>query len=546
MSESGAVAAHSRLIGLVRAGIQRRTSARLLREGLFKAINAASAEVVHEVPPTIDVLRRSSARYLMEFETREEVIHEIYEFDKLPFIGAAWEAFRWTDSVRQLPPRQQALVLHALDVDFDLRNASVHMRFAQEDGDLAELESLSAEVGALTLQVSKLRALLSPDALARKEELQRTMSAAEIQRCPAVIEVSPTQPAAELLSAASAMDRAGGSLAQALPLAEGPPTSQRRKVKAAWDRLSDLGDTLHVLAVWLRALANDGGARRCVLCYRHIGYRGKNFCSQHQRQGGKRQPAREFHIARRYPEELESLSMHGRNLKAALSRAGESVLESLSADEQVQLPTGVVLPEPLIRPASLLFRALRRAAPATDPELSVLIEDSWRQMVRIAAEPFSAFAPRDKDDYVVRRVRQEQALRWLNWNTFFRGWWAEAYQGPGPDASLLAGRSFDTHHPCTQGFTAPPGELVMDLFRQRAWWRASWRVDTEDYPSVARTHQLIADGKSLRSAAAKLGVSHETVRQTMLQGGRTMPCPDRRLRIRKGAWPKAAPTRKQI
>lgn len=545
MPESSAVAVQGRLVELVRAGIRRRTPARALREAIFKAINAASAEVVQAVPLTIAVLQRASVRYVMEFETREETIHEIYDFDQLPFISAAWESFRWTGHVRQLPQRQQALVFQVLDAEIDLRNVGVHMQFAQEEGDTKEQEALNAEVAALTLQVTKLRSLLSPDALRAKDEIQSSMSAAEIQRCPAIIETTATQPAAELLSAASAMDRAGDSLAQVLPIDKDTPKYQRRKATAAWARLSNLGNTLHVLAVWLRVLANDGSSRRCMLCYRHIGYRGKNFCSQHQRQGGKRQPAREFHIARRYPEELESLSKQGQDLKAALAQVSARVLSSITADEQSQLPQDLFIPEALVRPAALLFSALRSAAPATDPELKDHIEDTWRQLVRIASEPYLSLGSCSRDDYVVMRVRQEQALRWLNWSTFFRAWWAEGYQGPGPEPFVLTGRAFDTDHPCAQGFPVPPSELVMDLLRQRAWWRASWRVDTEDYLSVTKIGKLIAAGRSLRSVAAELGVSHETVRQTMLHGSITVPTADRRLRLRKGTRSDSAPSRKR-
>lgn len=253
----------------------------------------------------------------------------------------------------------------------------------------------------------------------------------------------------------------------------------------------------------------------CVLCYRHIGYRGKNFCAEHQRQAGKRQPARVFHIAQLYPEEVEHLSKTEPELKAAIANA------ALVEDERFQvtaapLPEGITIPEPLTQSASMLLAALRRASPAMGPELGGLVEDLWKELVRIAANPYVITRQASIDDVTLKRVRQEQARRWLTWNTFFKAWWAKSYEGPGASQQILTGHAYDIDHPISHGYVVPPGGVVVDLLRQRAWTRAEQRVETEAYVSVQKIRAKHKSGQSLRSVGEALNVSHETVRKTLL------------------------------
>lgn len=522
-------ATQDRLIAVVRSAMRLRIAEQSIRELLFDAINATSKMVIADVPGTIDEVEKSGASYLMVFEAIDETIREVYSFQELPFIQEAKLSFSWMARLRDLPQRQQALVMQLLELELDLRHATVHSQFAQEDGDEQEKEKLAAEMGKLSIQLARALARLSPDALAAKNGVQKLMSPMEIHRCPPVIEAEATARAADLLSVAASMDRAGDSLIQSLPITNDTRLSSRRNAASGWVRLGDLGNTLHVLAIWLRALASDGGARRCVLCYRHIGYGGKIFCAEHQRQGGKRQPARVFHIAHLYPEEVEHLSKTEPDLKAAIANA------ALVKDERFQvtaapLPEGITIPEPLIQSASTLIAALRRASPAMGPELGGLVEHVWRELVRIAADPYVITRQASKDDVTLRRVRQEQARRWLTWNTFFKAWWAKSYEGPGASQQILTGHAYDIDHPISHGYVVPPGGVVIDLLRQRAWTRAEQRVETEAYVNVQALGRLIAEGKSLRTIAELLGVSHETVRQTLRYSqGLGLPS-DKRLR----------------
>jgi hypothetical protein len=242
---------------------------------------------------------------------------------------------------------------------------------------------------------------------------------------------------------------------------------------------------------------------------------GKNFCAEHQRQGGKRQPARVFHVARIYPDELERLSKTELGLKAAIAKVAQFESERLHMSE-ASFPEGVTIPEPLIQSASILLIALRRAAPALGPELGGLVDGVWKELVQIASEPYVATGQSSRDDVTLRRLQQEKARRWLTWRTFFEAWWAKSYQGPGSSPQTLSGHGFDIDHPITQGYALAPSGVVVDLLQQRAWTRAEKRVETEAYVSVHLIRKKARSGRSLRSVGKELGVSYETVRKKLL------------------------------
>lgn len=512
---TNARATQDRLVGVVRSAMRQRLSVQSVKESLFVAINATSKGVIEETPGAIDEVRRSGANYLMEFEAIDETIREVYKFEQLPFIGQAEQSFKLMAPLRELPQRQQASIIQLLELELDHFYTAVHMRFAQEDGDSQKRKKLSAEFRELELRVAQVSARLNPDAVTVKNAFQEVMSHLEVLGCPPVAEAVVTSSSAELMFAAASMDRAGDSLIQSLPITKDTKAATRSKAVAAWMRLGELGNTLQVLAIWLRALAVEGGSRRCVLCYRHIGYGGKNFCAEHQRQGGKRQPARVFHVARIYPDELERLSKTELGLKAAIAKVAQFESERLHMSE-ASFPEGVTIPEPLIQSASILLIALRRAAPALGPELGGLVDGVWKELVQIASEPYVATGQSSRDDVTLRRVQQEKARRWLTWRTFFEAWWAKSYQGPGSSPQTLNGQGFDIDHPITQGYAIPPSGVVVDLLQQRAWTRAEKRVETEAYVSVHLIRKKARSGRSLRSVGKELGVSYETVRKKLL------------------------------
>jgi hypothetical protein len=494
--------------------MRQRLSVQSVKESLFAAINATSKGVIEETPGAIDEVRRSGAKYLMEFEAVDETIREVYKFEQLPFIDQAEQSFIWMARLRELPQREQASIIQLLELELDQHYTAVHMQFAQEDGNEQNRKKLSAELLKLDPQIAQVNARLNPDAVIVKNAIQKVMWHMEFLGCPPVAEAVVTSRAAELMFVAASMERAGDSLIQSLPITKDTKPATRSRAVAAWMRLGELGSTLQVLAIWLRALAAEGGSRRCVLCYRHIGFGGKNFCAEHQRQGGKRQPARVFHIARIYPDELECLSKTELGLKAAIVKAAQFESEPFHMSE-ASFPEGVTIPEPLIQSGSILLIALRRAAPAMGPELGGLVEDVWKELVQVAAEPYVATG-HSREDVTLIRIQQEKARRWLTWRTFFEAWWAKSYQGFGLLPQTLSGQGFDINHPMAQGFAVPPSGVVVDLLKQRAWTRAEKRVETETYVSLRQIREKARNGRSLRSVGKELGVSHETVRKKLL------------------------------
>lgn len=533
---------HEQLLGIVRSSMRWRRSGDEVRAQLMEAINAASLKAIQGVPSAIEAVRSSGASYLMEFDGWDGLVRERYTFKQLPFIGEAERSFRWMAGIRRLPRGQQFGLIQLLGLEFDECNTLQHLTFAKEDGDLCQQAALKSELAALRQQVEKVLARLSAKAVAEKECILQSLHHIDLQYCPPVVEADVESRRAEILTVATAMDRAGDSLIQPMPLAAWLRSTVSRRATVAWDELCDLRSILHVLAIWLRALADDGDAKTCALCYRHLGYRGKAFCAVHQRQGGKRQPAREFHIAESYLLQVEHLVRTEPKLKEAI--AGADKLGRLAEPEsKVELPAGFCVPEPLIQPALTLFGSLARVSPATGSELGRHVHELFGRLVRIAAEPYSASGQHNHEDVLVGRIRQEQSRRWLTWTTFFRAWYGEQFGSPGSSTQDLQGKAFDIDHPLVHGRALPPGELVVDLLRQRAWTWAEREIDTHAYVGMHGITRMHAQKKSLRTIAEALGVHHETVRQTLKYSSGQAGAGARRLRMipafKAGKLPKA-------
>lgn len=525
-----ALAVHRRLVDLASGREGRRlgqvASESRLRSMLISEINTISADVVATVPNSLSVARESGATYLLEFEPHGgTTIRETREFKDLPFASATHALFAATRQLRSLPAALQRLVVESFDLEWQIRNADVHERFAREDDDKAQLAALRRELGALRESLRAIQRQVGPAGERMRALFLRDLSLDNLNRLRVVVETD-AEGKPELLHQVSLWyDSAAEALLQPLPLAVENTKKQVAVAKAAWSELQDNKDTLHVLAVWLRALASSTkDPRHCSVCYRHLGDGAKRFCVVHQRVSGQRQPAREFHVGRRFPTELSELLAQA-ELHDALRRVS-SLVSPLERDFQ---STRTGLPDALSQPAGKLEALLTAIEPVLGQELHPRAEQLIGSLIKAASIAFQP--PQDSASATMAAVHRDRARRWLNWSTFLNAWYSREIPGPYSEASSIRGEESDVDHPVARGEYVDQERVAIHLVKQRAWVRAESFVDKTTYFNVAYASRRRNEGASLREIGRELGTSHEAVRQNLLAVSETGQAKAPRLRM---------------
>jgi len=510
-----ALGVHRRLVDLASGRSARRlqqvSSTSKLRTILITEINTISAAVVEKVPTAFDAAKQSGATYLLEFEPHGGgTIRETYDFDGLPFSSAKQALFGATGKLRLLPAVIQHLVVESFDLEWNIRSAVVHEGFALEDGDQAQLAVLRSELGSLRERLEAVQKRIGPEGDRIRQLFLRDLTLDNLHRLKLVIDADSDADSKSMHQVSKWFDLAAEALLQPLPFSPRNTRSQLATAKAAWSELRDHKDTLHVLAVWLRALASSSTeARHCSVCYRHLGEGSKKFCVVHQRIAGQRQPAREFHIGRRFPAELSELLARP-ELNQALRKAG-SLLPPVASALRTNRP-GV--PDALSHPAGSLEAVLAALKPVLGKELQPRAEQLVRSLVKVASAAYEY--PRDSDGALEAAYRRDRARRWLSWSTVLIGWYSREIPGPYAGAPSLGGYEFDVDHPAARGEYVDQGRVTLHLVKQRAWVRAGSVVDNTTYFNVAYATRRHREGASLREIARELGASHEAVRRNLL------------------------------
>lgn len=500
-----------------------------LMDLLLDAINDISMDVVRQVPAALRVVQATGAKYLMEYDpSGEDVFHAEFGFDDLTLLNHTLSGFDWLQSVRELPARQQMLAYSWISLNIDLENAQIHKQFATEDRNRHELKKIHGEIIDLLRKITALEKSLFGRGKEIGSAYFEKVKTRDLSRCPMVLAVVRGVRQFKLSNFADLLDQAGSQLIQPLPFHESTQGKRLRSGKLAWEKVSELSSTLHVLAVWVRAIETFKPTMICSLCYRHLANHAKIFCCEHKRKAGVRQSQREYHIANLYREKLVDLNLQiQRSLTGgpvSKTQMGESLL--LMGEQDAKK-----LPAELKNPALKLHQQLSECLPIFGPELTEKVMVMYSRTIHFALKPFRADMPATQEEALHRTANQADAVRWLNLHSFLRGWYGKDFDATWSDGSSISGMAFDLDHPLVKGEEVRPDDIKLDLLRQRAWTGAAANLDDSGYIRVHGIMKMNKDGHSLRAIGKAFGVSHEAVRKTIQYANSSEISPDRRQRV---------------
>jgi hypothetical protein len=526
--------AQDRLVALTKAAMGQRSNGhaeatRPLLNLLLDAVNDISMDVVRQVPAALRAVHASGAKYLMEYDPiGEDVFYAELSFDDLTLLNVTLNGFDWLQSARDLPPTQQMLVYRWIISTIDLKNVRVHEKIAQESRNSRELKRISKEVAELTKNIAALEQSLGGKGRKIGNDFFEKIETRDLAIYPIVLAVIPGVRQFKLSSFAKLFERAGSQLIQPLPFYDSIRGKRLRSGKLAWEKVNELGSTLHVLAIWVRALETYKQPKICTLCYRHLADHAKIFCCEHRRKDGARQSQREFHIASLYRETLVDLNLQTNESisggSASKTEVGMGLLPMWEKDAKE-------LPAELKNPALKLRELLSDLSPIFGPELTDKVLAAYSRTIHIALKPFGADIPPTQEKAFHKTANQAHAIRWLNWHSFLRGWYSETFDAPWNDGSSISGMAFDLDHPFAKGEPVGDEYIKLDLIRQRAWTGATAKLDDSGYIRVHGIMKMSKDGYSLRAIAKAFGVSHEAVRKTIQYANSGGASPERRQRV---------------
>lgn len=503
-----------------------------LQHALIEEINRQSGNVVRIALRALRDARKSGVKYRLQYDDAEgRTSDHTYSFDSLPFGGGFDTAFEIALHVRKLAPRQQvALVRHLFVVD-KLSTDKAYKERLGYTGTKQEMAICSRDLDALEARAAKSLKSLDPQAQGLCARAVAALCTTFWHDYPLPVAIDCSTPRRGLREIAAWMDRMGEEMLPPVAFDVDCAPSALATASAAWARYVDCGNVLRVLAVWLRAIATDGGGRPiCRLCYRHLRKGAKHFCVQHTRTKKVQPSAIERHTSRLYHQSQAAFFAAEPRL-ADLSTSSDWI----KADSALMLcrardpEEGLDLPSELHVPAAVLATLLREVWPAIGPELRSKVGKHFYAMLMAAKAPFTAGGRNDPSASTAQRKVMFAADKWLAWNTFMESWFGTGLEGPG-GAGHLAGCKADVDHPMLRDEAPPQGSVVLDLARQRLWTRATREIKTA-YLTREVVKSALEEGLSPEKIGQALNASTQAVYETIKLGSGASSGGTRRDRI---------------
>lgn len=489
------------------------------RYPLFRKINEIGDLLVSHSLSNLESMRTSGVRFLFaSWYEADQIEHRYEPLDEFIPMVEFYEAFKLTPRVRDLPVSQQRPFVQALELACDRELTRVHLSFAKEDGADELITQRSQELDEAVTKVSKVLSTLGAAAKALFPVIEASvfLHGAPYHQIPTRIAARADQDA--VTWTANLYERVAEELSTYLEVDPATPSEVLAATEAAWATLRECGQTFSVLASWLRACTITEAARRCPLCYRHLGPNMKHFCVEHKRTSKKRQPARDLHVSTVYQATHKEFI---KCLPDIEDLFGSTALLNIKADESLKSTAERCVDEKLVVAAANLAALLRQLYPVIAPVLQDRIAVHFKALLDAANEPFTGKGRYSTiESWRVSQIKTF-APKWLNIYTFFVTFYGDAM----PGNSLIVFNRFkglDVDHPLVHGQSVLPRKLAIDLSHLKCWQAADDRFDQRFYLSMATVSNLRGTvdpisgrQRSLADIGQEVGASREAVREIL-------------------------------
>lgn len=525
------------------------------REMLIQRINTHADEVLRAATRAVTVLQNPQVVFAFEVPGSAEEPTDIISgpFVEVNFVDPL-EALRALEVIRSQPPMLQMAAMHLLQARFKMLQASQVVGIAtltgsdranfwpEGDGDKPPklLIGESNSERRLSLkdheQASLSRALRNLGIAERMVvKLTTTVPAPLRHLCVQTVEALQCQgsrwpPLAIGLSQDfelhGCVDVARGYdiLASALNVnptleIQGP---MKRIAMAARDALNHCVLALHVIAGWIRALAELKASPQCEFCHRHRA--GKKRCAVHLVKDYVTKEAR-LAIATR-PLYVKNFTELARivTVRWALVRSLQvDAAAQSNVDEEVR---AYGVPNELVWQVSILTVQLRRLHPVLGPVLEIEVASLFQKLLVLAIEAFRRPLGRTFDEDKARHIARNESKALLTLRGFLVVWCSAGRPFPNSFRTLVA-EGHDAAHPIVRDEPMVESEIALGFLRQRAWIEAEAELRRHTEIDRGGVMDMRARGMSFDAIALVYGCSHDTIAKIVASGA----APKKRARL---------------
>lgn len=521
---------HAELVGIVKSAGASKQQASALRQALVSAINIASLKLIADAKAAIEDLHDAQLRIGVVASAQQQSSSQFVASEVPPFKHAR-HVIRFAIGVRSLSPRSQVWVARWLELEALGQLLQTDVSDAATMGDQIQRIEAAQALAAHKKTVRTLRES-APTAAWEFLEAYRFMVGPFAWGTWALpLQVSGTSSSREFIEIADWYERLRSAMYRPLPMDDAAPASSIRRWRRGWRSFEECGEAFGLIAAWLRAMASSGHARRCLVCYRHLGAGMKRFCTRHHRTASARQDSRELHVSDLYGSVVKRrIAKH-----PALNAIGSPSEQDVRWMAEQAKASGIC--QELAWPAGGLAASLRALYPLMTPPARKQLQHVFVRIFSIAQEPFEREGALTYEEQLRRTKQRREAPRLFAPSSFFRALYGAPYAVAWAEERTL-GAGLDVDHPLAHHEAVLPSRLALDLVHLSTWLEVDSLFDQFAYLNPLDLKRL-REGKpsmgmppmSLAQVARALGVSAEAVRQTLRHSDGLTGLNERRQRV---------------
>lgn len=521
---------HAELVDIVKSAGASKQQASALRQALVSAVNTASLKLVVDAKAAIDDLHDAQLRIGVVDPARQRSSSQVAASEVPPFKHAR-QVIRFASGVRSLPPRSQIWIARWLELEARGQLVQTDVSDAAAIGDQVQRIEAAQALAAHKKNVGTLRESAPPAVWGFLKVYRLMVGPFAWGSWALPLQVSGTFANSEFIEIADWYERLRSAMYRPLPMDDAAPASSIRRWRRGWRNFEECGEAFGLVADWLRAMASSGHARRCLVCYRHLGPGMKRFCARHQRTASARQDSRELHIADIYgPVAKRRIAKH-----SAIYAMGSPSEQDVRRMAEQAKAAGIC--QELAWPAGGLAASLRALYPHVAPPAREQLQHVFVRMFSIAQEPFEREDVLTYEEQLRRTKQRREAPRLFTPSSFFRALYGAPYAVEWAEDRTL-GAGLDVDHPLAHHEAVLPSRLALDLVHLSTWLEVDSLFDQFAYLNpldLKRLRQGLPSmgtpAMSLAQVARVLGVSAEAVRQTLRHSDGHAGANERRQRV---------------
>lgn len=520
-AEAGAaLSAHNALLALVRderfQSVSNVRSGARFKKYLLKRVNELSVRAINEASCALQELTSTHCQLVLsEREEDGVLVPEPIDLQGVPALEVMPEVLSLSSSLRLLSPRSQLGVVRAQSVIAEIEYQRMAIHWAKEEGDVISLQTHSTELAKAEARLSRIQEQLGTAGHAWLLGNPRSEPVSWWSIWPLVPGVDHSLSAEDLEAVGSAYAEIGFWLTKPLPIAAVNDLQLARQWESLWKIYDQSGNTLVLLSSWLKALSVTQTANRCLICFRHVGPGLKRFCTSHKRTAEVRIPAHELRVSTIYksllknkttPAEKSFLSSPKRLPSAAAAASFKSAAVAFG------------VPHRLLNQVTYLAACLMGFRPVIGAQLEWKVEHHFARFVRDISKPYLVSHADLQVNPTELAYYRNVCAKSCNLLEYLRSWYGTTL-GNSVLQKLLSCSANDPDNPLITSGAVQMEKLAVDWVHHSKWTQADGLVSELAYVSLA-TLGRTASGKegpspSLRSIAARLRVSQQTVLQSM-------------------------------